>query len=251
MTTLTQHRSKRIILRTLVCASLVLFTAALAQGQSGRQGRPNGPGTGKPDDELVPWKFAEKGAAIEKGSLTLYWLPASQKETEQSPLLTSRALLADSLRCVTFQIVLPDNAATIELLGATGNLPTALLVNAQGEVIHRIVDARPVLPPASVEGMVRAELAARDEAMYHEMSEARKHAIAGERVAAITLYKTVWNDRCFFPLAGTEAQRGLKALGVEVHEVPGTFVVDPQLNKPSLPSKPRTPGGKGEPHGGL
>jgi hypothetical protein len=196
----------------------------------------------------VPWKFAEKGAAIEKAPLTLYWLPATQKELEQSPLLTSRALLAGSLRCVSFQIVLPDNAATIALLGAAGTLPTALLVNGQGIVIRHVVDARPVLPTASVERMVHDELAARDEAMYHAMSEARRRVSASDKDAAIALYKSVWNDRCFFPMAGTEAQRALKALGVEVHDVPAPAAVDPQLKQPSLTVKPVQPHGGSEKH---
>jgi hypothetical protein len=254
MTTLTRQASKGIVvLRAFFCVSLVLFTATHAHAQSGRGGggqrRPSGPGTGNPDEPLVPWKFVEKGAAVEKGSLTLYWLPASQKEMEGSALLSSRALLESSLRCVAFQIVLPENAATIALLGSTGKLPAALLVNGQGNVIRRIENVRGSLPPASVERMVSDELAARDEAMYHAMSDARKRASAGEKDAAIDLYKTVWNDRCFFPLAGTEAQRALKALGVEVHDVAGTVVVDPQLSKPSLPSKPPAPGGKADHHG--
>ena len=246
MATITRQSPKgNVALRTFFCLSVVFFAAVQAHSQSAR----GGPGTGKPDDDLVPWKFVEKGAAIEKASLTLYWLPASQKETEHSELLTSRALLADSLRCVSFQLVLPENAPTIALLGATGKPPAALLVNSQAIVIRRIDNVRGALPSASVERMVSDELAARDEAMYHEMSEARKHASAGEKDAAIDLYKTVWNDRCFFPLAGTEAQRALKALGVEVHEVPAPIAVDPQLKKPSPPAKPPAPGGKSDPNG--
>lgn len=245
MTTMTRQVSKGIIiLRAFFCLFVVFFAAVQARSQSAR----GGPGTGKPDDELVPWKFVEKGAAIEKASLTLYWLPASQKETEQSELLTSRALLAGSLRCVSFQLVLPENAPTIALLGATGKLPAALLVNSQGSVIRRVDNVRGALRPTSVERMVSDELAARDEAMYHEMSEAGKHTSAGEKDAAIALYKSVWNDRCFFPLAGTEAQRALKALGVEVHDVPAPVAVDPQLKKPVPPAKPPAPGGNGDHH---
>jgi len=218
--------------RAVLCASLALFAALHVYAQRG----PNGPGTGKPDDHLVPWKFVGKGAAVEKGALTLYWLPASEKEIEQSPLLTSRPLLEATLRCVAARIVLPENTATIESLGATGTLPTALLVNDQGTVIRRIVDRRPVLPSASVEWMVKEELAARDEAMYKEMSEARK--LAGtNKDRAIDLYKKVWNDRCFFPMAGTEAQRALKALGVVVVDVPAPSAVDPQLKPPALKPK--------------
>jgi len=79
------------VLRAFLCLSVVLLVAANVHAQSERQVRPNGPGTGIPDDDLVPWKFVEKGAAIEKASLTLYWLPASQKEMEHSELLRSRA----------------------------------------------------------------------------------------------------------------------------------------------------------------
>jgi hypothetical protein len=222
-----------IVTRRFFFASLILFTAALAHAQ----GNPSGPGTRKPE-ELVPWKFVEKGAAVEKGSLTLYWLPATQKEMEQSALLSSRSLIEDTLRCVAVRLVAPENTATIELLGATGTLPSSVLVNEQGEVIRRIVNARAALPPAPVEEMVKSELAARDEAMYHQMSEARKRTVAGDKEGAITLYKTVWNDRCFFPLAGTEAQRALKALGVEVHDVPVPPPADPQLKKPAPPAKP-------------
>jgi hypothetical protein len=222
------------ILRALFSLSFVLLFAANIHAQSERPVRPNGPGTGIPDDDRVPWKFVEKGAAIEKTSLTLYWLPSSQKELERSELVSSRALIQAGLRCVAFRIVLPDNAATTELLGATGTLPTALLVNDQGTVIRHIVDRRPMLRPASVEGMVHDELAARDESMYRNMSKARKHAKAGENDAAIALYRNVWNDRCFFLMAGLEAQRALKALGVEVHDVPTPGAVDPQLKKPSM-----------------
>ncbi len=228
------------VLRAFLCLSILFLVAANVHAQSQRQVRPNGPGTGIPDDDLVPWKFVEKGAAIEKTSLTLYWLPASQKEMERSELLGSRALIQAGLRCVGFRIVDAGDAATIKLLDATGKVPTALLVNNQGVVVRRLDNVRGSLPPAAVERMVHDELAARDEAMYHAMSDGHKHTAAGEKDAAVTLYKSVWEDRCFFPLAGLEAQRALKTLGVEVHEVPGTIAVDPQLKQPTLNVKPKT-----------
>ncbi|MEA2164097.1 MAG: hypothetical protein QOK37_2224 [Thermoanaerobaculia bacterium] len=236
--------SRSAVLRFFFVFALILFATAALYAQSERPVR-QGPGTGKPDDEMVPWKFADKGAAIEKAPLTLYWLPATQKEMERSELLSSRPLIQDSLRCVAFAIVDPENAATIKLLGATGNLPAALLVNNQGTVTRRVEQVRGALPRTAVERMVHDELAARDEAMYHAMSEGRKRATAGEKEAAIALYRSVWNDRCFFPMAGTEAQRALKTLGVEVHDVPAPIAVDPQLKQPSLTVKPAAP-----PHGG-
>jgi hypothetical protein len=227
------------------CVSLLIFAAANAEAQWGRAGGgqrgPSSPGTGNPDQHLVPWKFVEKGAAVETSSLSLYWLPASEKEMERSGLLTSRVFLEYGVRCVALRVVLPENAAAIELLGATGKLPTALLVNDHGTVIRRVENVHGVLLPASVQRMVDDELAARDEVMYHQMSDARKRAGAGDNAAAIDLYKAVWNDRCFFPLAGTEAQRALHALGVEVHEVPVSIAVDPNADKPLLPAKPEGP----------
>jgi hypothetical protein len=232
------------VLRAFLCLSVLLVTATNVHAQSERQVRPNGPGTGIPDDDLVPWKFVEKGAAIEKSSLTLYWIPASQKEMERSELLGSRALIQAGLRCVGFRIVDAGDAATIKLLDATGKLPAALLVNNQGAVVRRLENVHGALPPAAVERMVHDELAARDETMYHAMSDGHKHTAAGEKDAAITLYKSVWEDRCFFPLAGLEAQRALKALGVEVHDVASTIAVDPQLKPPSLNAKPDNPARK-------
>src|SRR3954462_11783869 len=104
------------VLRTFLALSIVLLAAVNVHAQSERQVRPNGPGTGIPDDDLVPWKFVENGAAIEKASLTLYWIPASQKEMERSALLSSRPLIQAGLRCVGFRIVDSGNAATIKLL---------------------------------------------------------------------------------------------------------------------------------------
>jgi hypothetical protein len=228
------------VLRAFLALSVVFLVTVNIHAQSERQVRPNGPGTGIPDDDLVPWKFVEKGAAIEKASLTLYWLPASQKEMEHSALLGSRALIQAGLRCVGFRIVDSDDATTIKLLDATGKLPTALLVNNQGTVVRRLDNVHGALPPAAVERMVHDELAARDETMYRSMSDGRKHTAAGEKDAAIALYKSVWDDRCFFPLAGLEAQRALKTLGVEVHDVASTIAADPQLKPPSLDVKPKT-----------
>ena len=85
--------------------------------------------------------------------------------------------------------------------------------------------------------MLADELAARDETMYKQMLEAGREARSGNRTSAIALYERVWDDRCLFPLAGNEAQRALKDLGVTVKEAPATPPkVDPYLQTP--PSKP-------------
>ena len=101
--------------------SLLLFvTPLLAQRQGGAR---SGPGTGNPDEHLVPWKFLPKNGELVRQPIVLYWLPSSQDEVKRSALLTSRALLEASDRCVGLQIVMPDDAVTIDKLGATGKLP--------------------------------------------------------------------------------------------------------------------------------
>lgn|GEM_PF-595968 len=234
MTTKVQPRPVVSLLTRAVAFLLLVMIGLSAQGQVPRGGeaqRRGGPGTGNPDEHLVPWKFLDKGAPLTNAPIIgLYWLPTSREELQRSPLLTSRSLLEADLRCVSLLVVLPDDAATLEKLGATGKLPAAVLMNAQGVVIRRVENSRGVLRPAAVEQMVSDELGVRDEAMYHDMAEARKRAASGDKEVAIRLYQKIWDDRCLFPLAGTEAQRGLKALGVIVVEVPKPLAVDPGLH---------------------
>jgi len=209
----------------LVSVSLLVLASPL-HAQSGRR---SGPGTGNPDEHLVPWKFLPKGAELVKGPVVLYWLPASLEEMQRSPLLTSQVLLEDAVRCVGLEIVVPDDASTIEKLGATGRLPTALIVDDGGRVIRKIDNTRGVLRSASVEQMVADELSVRDDDVYRKLTEAKGSASAGEQAKAIDLYKKIWEDRCLFPLVGGEAQRALKNLGVIVRDVPAPSPVDPNL----------------------
>jgi hypothetical protein len=219
----------------VACLSLLLFVSPLC-AQSGREGRGRyGPGTGNPDEHLVPWKFFQKDAELVKGPVVLYWLPTSQEEIKRSPLLTSHALLEASGRCVGLEIVVPDDAVTIEKLGATGKVPVAVLVDIQGRVIRTVNSVRGNLALPSVEQAVAGELRARDEAVYRELTEARRAASAGEKEKAVDLYMKIWNDRCLYPLVGIEAQRGLKELGMIVRETPTPPPVDPSL-KVSTPS---------------
>lgn len=216
------------ILRPARCAAillLVLSSAAFAQ---------RAPGTGNPDEHLVPWKFLEKEVPPPKGPFTVYWLPASNQERERSRLLTSRPLGEAANRCVDFEIVVPGSAAAIEKLGATGKVPTALLANREGRVIRRVDNVRGVLRAEDVERMLTGELSARDDTMYAQMKDAHQQAAAGNKTAAIELYQKVWDDRCLFPLAGTEAQHALKNLGVVVQEPPSVLPPDPNLQPPSV-----------------
>src|SRR5437763_4363534 len=218
----------RPMLRRSLCllAILLLMPNLFAQ-------RRGGPGTGNPDEHRVPWKFLEKDALVNTAPITLYWLPASLDEVNHSRLMTSRALLENSTRCVGFEIVLPENVATIEKLGATGKGVTAAVADAKGNVVRTISDVR----PEAVEQLLTQELAARDEAMYRQMTEANRAAIAGNKDVAIGVYKKIWDDRCLYPIAGSDAQRALKKLGVIVQETAEARPPDPYLQPNAKPKK--------------
>jgi hypothetical protein len=237
-------RRRKIFVRTTVVAFnlLLILLRAFAQG---RERVRSGPGTGDPYESLVPWHFFEKGGAFLDAPLVLYWLPASSKETERSPLLSSQELVRDVDRCLTFEIVLPEDRVTIEKFGATGKLPAAVLADAKGTVLRRVEGGGGRLATASVEKMVRDELGARGEAMYAAVIDAKKRVANGDKQGAIDLYRKLWDARCLFPVAGREAQQSLKNLGVIVVEPPAHIAVDPNLTiAPAKPAaaKPKPPG---------
>ena len=237
----TSNSTVRFVL-LLVLIFILPVTAEAQRGGGGGSGQRarSGPGTGNPEDPLPPWRFVEKDIPLVTTPLTLYWLPASNVEMDRSLLLSSRALLDDSARCVTLEAIVPNvagNAPIVEKLGVTGKLPVAVLVDSHGTVIRRVENTGGILKPTAVEQMVAEELNARDEAMFHNITEAKRKADAGDKPAAIDLYRRIWDDRCLFPLAGQEAQGALKALGVVVQEAVVASPPDPNL-KVTNPTKP-------------
>ena len=230
---------------TAVIAFGLLLLPLHAFAQSRRGGARSGPGTGDPYERLVPWHFLEKSGPFLDAPLVLYWLPASSNETERSPLLSSEELVRDADRCLSFEIVLPEDGVTIGKFGATGKLPAAVLADAKGTVLRRVESVGGRLAIASVETMVREEFDSRGEAMYVMVREARTRVANGDKQGAIDLYKKLWDERCLVPAAGTEARQALKSLGVIVVEPPAHIAVDPNLTiAPAKPAtaKPKPPG---------
>jgi hypothetical protein len=185
------------------------------------------------NEHLVPWKFANGDVLLHEQPVTLYWLAESTDAAEKSALMTSPALIDASVRCIDFEILLPQNRAAIQPLHVSG---AAFIVDRQGHVVRAAEKAR------EVEKMLRDELAARDAVMYQQMSDAGRDARAGNIAEAIALYKKVWDDRCLFPLAGAEARRELKALGVVVEEPkpakPGATAPPTTTTLPAAPAAP-------------
>jgi hypothetical protein len=221
----------------IACAMLVLLplaTTVSAQSRDRGEQRHYGPGTGNPDEGHVPWKFVTEDVLKQQQPITFYWLPSSLKEAERSPLMLSRPLLMAAGRCVDLEIILPERVAAIEKLGATGKLPTAVIVDRRGNITRR-ADGVAV---AAIERMLGQELSARDQEMFTRLKEAKADVAAGNNAAAIDLYKMIWDDRCLFPLAGNDAQRALKSLGVTVEETPAKPPADPNLKPPTSPASP-------------
>jgi hypothetical protein len=220
---------------------LMILTAALPLSAQSRGRDRSRPGTQSPEQPPPPWRFVEKGTeATPAGALVLYWFPQSREEMDHSPLLASRALMDDSVRCVALEAIVPDNMAIIEKLGVTGKLPTAVLTDSHGKVVRRLENTGGVLRTAAVEHMVSEELNARDEAMYRDITEAKRRADAGDKQTAIDLYRRIWDDHCLYPFAGKEAQSALKELGVIVQETVVPSPPDPGLHPAKPTVQPKT-----------
>ncbi|HEX7192015.1 MAG TPA: hypothetical protein VF381_10645, partial [Thermoanaerobaculia bacterium] len=153
------------------------------------------------------------GDAPLKGELVLNWIPATREEIRHSPLITSRSLALSASQCVAMQIIRPDDDETIAKLGAE-ELPAAVLVDGSGTVVARVKSEAGALHTPDVEKMVRDALASRDVELDHVLDSARTKADAGERDAAVDLYRRVCALRCLFPRKARDAERALSKLGV-------------------------------------
>jgi len=164
---------------------------------------------------FVPWKVLNHDDAPVKGELVLNWIPATRDEIRHSPLITSRSLALYASQCVAMQIIRPDDNETIEKLGAE-ELPAAVLVDRDGTVVARVKSEAGSLRTADVEKMVRDALTSRDRELDQVLDSARTKADAGERDAAVDLYRRVCALRCLFPRKARDAERALSKLGVAV-----------------------------------
>jgi hypothetical protein len=164
---------------------------------------------------FVPWKVLNHGDAPVKGELVLNWIPATREEIRHSPLITSRSLALSASQCVAMQIIRPDDDEMIAKLGAE-DLPAAVLVDGNGTVVARVKSDAGALHTQDVEKMVRDALASRDLELDRVLDSARTKADAGERDAAVDLYRRVCALRCLFPRKARDAERALSKLGVAV-----------------------------------
>src|SRR5713101_7425633 len=165
---------------------------------------------------FVPWKVITPGDEPAKAPLILYWIPASRGDFKRSELLFSRPLTSFASQCIAMDVVRNDDSVMIAKLGVTGALPIAVLIDGEGKQLGKVANERGLLRVAAVERLVRDHLRAREAVLEGQLDDARRKALAGDREAAVSLYKGVWEQRCVFPRKGREAERQLKKLGVTI-----------------------------------
>src|SRR5436190_2427061 len=144
-------------MRRLLVAITLLTVALPVAAQRGR------PGTGNPDVQLVSWKYLDKTAELPKGPFVVYWLPATMKDIEQSPLFKSKPLLEDATRCIDFEIVSPDDTRL-------GVRPPAALIIEDGKVARQIASG----VPKDIERVVAEGIDACEDGVLQELQRARK-----------------------------------------------------------------------------
>ena len=189
---------KQWLLRIVGCIALLYVSAAL-----------------RGDDVFVPWKVLNPGDAPADTSLVLFWVPGSRDELRHSELLVSRPLAMYATQCVGMHVVRPDDDARIAKLDAAGKLPLCVLAQHDGTAIAHVGGDHSALRAADVEKMVRDELDSRDAAADRLLDDARRKVDAGDRDAAIGLYRQVAAQSCLFPRKAHDAQKALKKLGAE------------------------------------
>jgi hypothetical protein len=161
---------------------------------------------------LVPWRVVEPGTAVD-APLVLFWIPATTEELRRSELLTSDDLTLFSSQCVAMRVVRLTDDARLTALAAGAEPPLAVLADRDGRVIGRVEGDRGVLSVVEVEDLVRDELDQRAAKNDELLDRAQERLDAEDVEAAVALYRTVWEERCFCPRQARAAKKALRRLG--------------------------------------
>ena len=161
----------------------------------------------------VPWKLPPKATdkPVTEG-LILYWFPASSKEISVSPLKESRNLSLYASQCVTMQLADSSVANSDKLIGES-KLPVAVLATPDGTTIKKAENTAGKLKITEVEKLVGDEIKSRSENLDKNLVDAKAKATAGDKAAAVELYKAVAAEKCMFPKKAKTATAELKKLG--------------------------------------
>ena len=182
-------------------------------GGGGMSGGGGGGGAADPVIYHVPWKtpaVAKAKPATE--GLVLYWVPASKEEIKVSPLRESRNLSLYAGQCVSMEMADSSTPNVDKLIGESP-LPVAVLATPAGEVVKKVENQKGKLKLLEVEKIVGDEIKTRGASLDTKLADAKVKATAGEKDAAIELYKAVAAEKCMFAKKAKAANAELKKLG--------------------------------------
>jgi predicted transcriptional regulator len=169
------------------------------------------------DPYQVPWIPRQPtDPPITKG-LIVYWFPATVEEVKTSSLRASRMLTIYAAQCVSMVIVDYENSPEKALLGDL-KAPIVLLATPEGTVINKVENKNGKFQVELLEKVVDAEVKSRDKAMDTALKDAKEKANAGDKAAAVKLYRSVLEQQCLFPKKAKEASKELKKMGEPVAE---------------------------------
>jgi tetratricopeptide (TPR) repeat protein len=217
---------------SVVVLMFMVVVDVLATCGGGGGGGTGGMGGGGGMSEVVyqvPWKLLQASDTPAPGGLVVYWFPASENELKNSSLRNSRTLALYAAQCVTMGVA---DAATP--LGprfvADEKLPVAVLAQSDGKIIGKAQGVEGKLKVNQVEKLLETEMKQREAGVKQAMNTAKDAAKKGDKDAAITQYRAVYDSKCLFPKQGKDAEKELKKLGVTVEPVPDAPNFDPAIS---------------------
>jgi tetratricopeptide (TPR) repeat protein len=160
----------------------------------------------------VPWELRKPDAAAISSGLIVYWFPANVEEIKKSPLKESRPLSQYAGQCVSMQLA-DNRLANAEKLIGESKLPVVVLANPDGSAVGRVENKDGKLKLAEVEKLVGDEFKKRESDVETSLKDAKAKNAAGDKDAAINLYKAVAAEKCMFPKKAKDAEKELKKLG--------------------------------------
>jgi len=162
----------------------------------------------------VPWELRKPDAPAISSGLIVYWFPATVEEVGKSPLRESRPLSQYAGQCVSMQLA-DNRLANAEKLIGESKLPVVVLANPDGTAIGKLENTNGKIKVGDVEKLVGDEFKKREAGVDTSLKDAKAKAAAGEKEAAIKLYKEVTAEKCMFPKKAKDAEKELKKLGAE------------------------------------
>jgi tetratricopeptide (TPR) repeat protein len=211
---------------------LVMFLAAYPAlatcgggGGGGGGGMSSGASSSRPQVYYVPWKVRAHNDPPAMG-LVLYWFPLSPEEMKKSSMLESRVLSLYASQCVSMEVADFSTPAGAKMIGES-KPPLAVLATPDGTPVNKIENKDGRLKVIDVEKVVESEVKKREDALDANLKDGKDKAKAGDKAAAIQLFRPVLEQKCMFPKKAKEAAKELKKLGVdEVADVPLAPVFD-------------------------